>query len=598
MAFIWLWHCGFETGTSSTLSAYQDCFDKSGGSYISGTEVDADSSGTVRNGRYAYEPLGAEANQTQFVGDYTAFDGNETFVVYHAGLNYQGKSGGSADPNNEWVILLRFTADISDEERFYGLAMKWGVWATTHDVNYSIVRINQANVNDTPATSYTSTTLTDTTRSWPRNLYTGLLVTSGSNTMTVLTNSATVLTGTSWSPSTPGGTDDYSIAAPTGSNPESLRDPFWPYSGQPADGIGSVATTESDGFITVVITCQLNDGTSEAGTATSTGVATMTKTGAGWTTNEWEGHSVTMGGGEQMLIKSNTTDELTGIAAWWDATPSGTDTFTISSAIVFKLYVDGVLAHTLKDTADATVRFGTLHEPMNYCNDSGPAPKAGAKSAVMGMDDLAVGQWDGVSETGDMIDLLAADDHHDGYGEILYQPKSDIPTESDYTGTNNNKWRNLDDRNEETNCADSGDDIDSTATNDYQWVQFAREASGIIESARIRWLESAGIGEAWADDPDNSDTPTVIFNGDDAGGTSVGQTWHGVQMSKTPRGTPAVWTRDLFNAFEGGVKTTTHTHTVEEMILSGWGHDLVRPAKNNCASLNVPRRPLRAMIGR
>lgn len=61
-------------------------------------------------------------------------------------------------------------------------------------------QVRQAAVSDTGTnTGAADTTLTDTTKTWSTNQFAGGIVTCNSKTMTVISNTATVLTGASWS---------------------------------------------------------------------------------------------------------------------------------------------------------------------------------------------------------------------------------------------------------------------------------------------------------------------------------------------------------------------------------------------------------------
>ena len=64
--------------------------------------------------------------------------------------------------------------------------------------------------------SYTATTLIDTSKSWSVGWWNGVVVTSGANTATVASDTATTLTlaGAGWTPATPGAGAAYTLAAP------------------------------------------------------------------------------------------------------------------------------------------------------------------------------------------------------------------------------------------------------------------------------------------------------------------------------------------------------------------------------------------------
>ena len=70
------------------------------------------------------------------------------------------------------------------------------------------------NLGDYGTAAYTSVTVTDTTKAWQTNQHAGLLCQSGGNTSTVASNTATVLTTSTWSPSTPTSLDAYQIVHP------------------------------------------------------------------------------------------------------------------------------------------------------------------------------------------------------------------------------------------------------------------------------------------------------------------------------------------------------------------------------------------------
>jgi hypothetical protein len=69
------------------------------------------------------------------------------------------------------------------------------------------------------STGTSTTSLTDTTASWTVNAYTGFIVTSGTSFATVTSNTATVLSLSSWTNGTPASGSSYSITtAPAGTS--------------------------------------------------------------------------------------------------------------------------------------------------------------------------------------------------------------------------------------------------------------------------------------------------------------------------------------------------------------------------------------------
>lgn len=72
-------------------------------------------------------------------------------------------------------------------------------------------RVHTIASDDGTSTGITATTLTDTGQAWTVDEWIGAVVTDGTNSMVVTSNTATVLTGASWSPSTPSSPIKYVI---------------------------------------------------------------------------------------------------------------------------------------------------------------------------------------------------------------------------------------------------------------------------------------------------------------------------------------------------------------------------------------------------
>lgn len=97
---------------------------------------------------------------------------------------------------------------------------------------------------------------------------------------------------------------------------------------------------------------------SDSGTSTATGAATMTDSGATWTTDEWIGYRV-VSGGSAMTIMSNTGTVITGAANWGGGDPGTgaytlSDPGTISQAVDMDLFTMDVFAGFLTTT---TIQF-------------------------------------------------------------------------------------------------------------------------------------------------------------------------------------------------------------------------------------------------
>lgn len=206
-----------------------------------------------------------------------------------------------------------------------------------------------------PGVTYTSNTISDSSKAWPANGLVGRTVTSGAHVGTVASNTASsIVLSASWTGGTPVSGDAYSInTAWTGGTPfnGSL------YSIATSTGAGVVVsntattmtiagvwspTTPPDGTsytLTIPAGKVSGSGGSVTYTRSDTGAAgtaytatTLTDPSKTWTPNEFAEVRVTVGGSTG-VVASNTATVLTLSAAWSGGTPAGGSPYVIQASV-------------------------------------------------------------------------------------------------------------------------------------------------------------------------------------------------------------------------------------------------------------------------
>jgi hypothetical protein len=199
-----------------------------------------------------------------------------------------------------------------------------GVWSPStpkNNVSYSInvpaAKITNSGGSvtytrrDTGATGtiYTGTTLTDGLKQWTSNEFVGAIVTSGANSATVASNTATVLTLSAWSPATPSANAAYVIAGSMNDSSKSFGANG--FTGLSIVGVrpGSSGTGTSYGSF------------ANSGASVSYGASTLTDTLASFPINGLATKTVIVGG-VSGVVASNTATVIT-LTAPWSSLPFG-----------------------------------------------------------------------------------------------------------------------------------------------------------------------------------------------------------------------------------------------------------------------------------
>jgi len=192
----------YLSGTCTTIGA------AAGGSLIDARLQDKSrNQDDYFNNQMVYITAGTSvAGDERYISDFTAASG--TVTPYQA-FTAQVPSAST------YLILSKWAA--SDIRRALNMAITDGYpWISRLFVDETLDTVADKwsyNLGDSGTGTYTSVTCTDTTKAWQTNQHAGLLMQSGGNTATIASNTATVLTTSTWS-TTPTSLDAYQIIHP------------------------------------------------------------------------------------------------------------------------------------------------------------------------------------------------------------------------------------------------------------------------------------------------------------------------------------------------------------------------------------------------
>lgn len=225
------------------------------------------------------------------------------------------------------------------------------------------------------ATAGGTTTLTDSTKAWTINQWTGFTITitggTGSGeTAVIISNTATILTVASWSIATPTTSSTYTIT------------PTW------HPGMSWINTTPTtpqnyrwNSAAWVPAPC--------TSVATSGSVTTLADTTRAWNTNQFAGYTVNItngtGAGQSAVITSNTATTLTFPTI--TTAPAAGSVYNISSRYLALLVADPVLAGAvnLSDLNELSIG-GYSRQPVSF-----NAATAGYPGLVSNSSDITFG---------------------------------------------------------------------------------------------------------------------------------------------------------------------------------------------------------------